>query len=261
MKEAWDFFWEQVIPIIGLKNFAIIEFLIIVALIVISKYYFDKEVRSYKRELAIKDTTIQGLSIELENSKQYSPSFLIQNLGQHIKEYENEVGRLNEKLGFLNNEVETETRKKSIIEQEKSEIQKKLDLAQSDILALRQRLEPLEKELDYLIGEMAEPDFCRVCDVDDDHIMMNTIGWGFGGEKLAGDTALIEKKGVCSYCGSTNLKCKVCGTVTGIDSNSNDEIECEGGCGNVYTLLSFMGDKSMQYVIKISRMALDAHEK
>ncbi|NUM47934.1 MAG: phasin family protein [Anaerolineales bacterium] len=68
----------------------------------------------YSREVSNKDETIRRLSIELENSKQYTPSLLIQNLGQHVKEYEQEIGRLNERLRILNDEVETETRKKSV---------------------------------------------------------------------------------------------------------------------------------------------------
>ena len=248
MKEVWDFFWEQVIPIVGLKNFAIFEFLTIAAILAITKYYSNKEDKSYSQELAIKDSTIQSLRIEIENLKQYPVDVLVQNLSQRTKV-------LTEELERLNNEVETENRKGNLIEQEKAEIQTQLDVAQSDAIALKQRLEPLEKELDDLLGEMAEPDYCEVCDPDEEHIMLNTISWGLANNDLVGDTALVEKQGVCFYCNSTNLKCKVCGSITGIDDNSrNDTVECEGGCGTLYTLLSFFGDKSIEHAIKVSRI-------
>jgi ribosomal protein S27E len=206
----------------------------------------------YTRELSNKDVTIQRLSMEHENAKQYTPSLLVQNLGQHVKEYEAEISRLNEKLRNLNNEVETETRKKSIIEQEKLEIQKQLDLARSEALELQERLEPLEKELDDLLGVRAELDFCRVCTVDEEHVMLNTIYWGGRSGKLVGDTALVEE-GVCSYCASVNLKCKVCGAITGIDASATDVIECEGCYETLYTPLSFFG-KKLDNTIKVSRL-------
>ncbi len=235
MKEVWDFFWEQIIPIIGLKNFAVLEFLAIVAIFAFAKYSSGKESKSNNKEIAIKDSTIQSLNIALENSKQYQVDVLVQNLSQRTKV-------LTEELERLNNEVETETRKRNTIEKEKAEIQNQLDLAQSEALALKNRLEPLEKELDYLLGENAEPDICRVCDVDDEHILMNTIYWGGRSGKLVGDIALVEE-GVCSYCSSVNLKCKVCGAITGIDISATDVIECEGCYDTLYTPSSFFGKK------------------
>ena len=209
----------------------------------------------YTRELSNKDVTIQRLSLELENAKQYTPSLLVQNLGQHVKEYEGEISRLNEKLRSLNNEVETETRKKSIIEQEKLEIQKELDFARTEALELQKRLEPLEKELDDLLGVNAEPDFCQVCTVDEEHVLLNTIVWGGRSGKLIGDIALVEE-GVCSYCASVNLKCKVCGAITGIDASATNVIECEGCNETLYTPLSFF-DKKLDSRIKISRLVGD----
>jgi len=252
MKEIWDFFWEQIIPIIGLKNFAVIEFLVIVAILAVTKYFSDKETKSHIKEIAIKDSTIQSLNIELENLKPYPTSLLVQNLGQHVKEYEVELARLNEKLRNLNKEVETETRKKSVIEQEKAEIQKQLNSAQLDALNLKKRLEQLEYELDVLLGARAEPDICRVCDVDDEHILMNTIYWGGKSGRLIGDTDLVEE-GVCSYCASLNLKCKVCGAITGIDASAADVIECEGCYETLYTPLTFFGKRSDDK-IKVSRL-------
>ncbi len=217
--------------------------LVVIALIPVGVFF-------YSRELSNKDVTIQRLNLELENSKQYQVDVLVQNLSQRTKV-------LTEELERLNNEVETENRKRTLIEQEKAEIQNQLDLAQSDAIALKQRLEPLEKELDDLLGERAEPDYCRVCDVDDEHVMMNTIVWGFGGDELVGDTSLVENEGTCLYCGSTNLKCKICESITGIDGNSHDDvIECEGGCGTLYIQQSFFGDRS-EHKIKVSRMAAE----
>lgn len=211
-----------------------------VIVMLLGRYFYD-------REIAFKNLQIDGLKDDLEDSKQYRVDVLVQNLSQRIKVSTEELER-------LNNEVETENRKRSLIEKEKTEIQKQLDLAQLDALALKERLEPLERELDDLLGERAEPDFCRVCDVDDEHVMMNTIIWGYEGDKLIGDPPLVESEGTCLYCGSTNLKCKICGSITGIDNGSLDDIiECAGECGTVYTQQSFFGDRS-ERKIKVLRM-------
>lgn len=200
----------------------------------------------YDREIKFKDTQIIKLKDDLEASKQFQVDVLVQNLSHRTKV-------LTEELERLNGEVTTENHKRNQIEQEKITIQEQLDLTQSDALKLRERLEQLEDELDNLLGIRAEPDICRVCDVDDEHVLMNTIYWGGKSGRLVGDTDLV-KEGVCSYCASINLKCKVCGEITGINPGVKDVVECEGCYHTLYTPLSFFSKKS-DNKIKVSRRA------
>jgi len=194
--------------------------LVVIIMMLLGKYF-------YGREIKFKDLQIGNLKDDLEDSKQYRIDLLVQSLEQRVKS-------LNGELERLNGEKETEQRKKKEIEQEKDAVYRDLEQAQKEVNALKEDLERYENALNEL-GDN-EPDYCGVCEVDGEHIMANTIGWGFSGEKLIGDTMLIEKQGECLYCGASHLKCKICGSTTGIDTNS-PETECEGGCGNVYRLV------------------------
>jgi len=201
----------------------------------------------YNRELSNKDVTIQRLSIELENSKQYSPSLLIQNLGQHVKEYENEIGRLNEELRILNDEVETETRRKSIIEQEKNNVLSQLEIARSDILKLKEQLKSYEEDLEGLID-----DYCEICDPDEDHPGGNFIDWGSAVYPLTGLEEFVEKVGSCNYCNSPQIKCAICESITSINLDDYDKVECAGGsCGVVYQIV--VDHREHNYEIEVSR--------
>jgi hypothetical protein len=197
----------------------------------------------YTREISIRDQRIGKLKDELEASKAY--------------QYDNVYLRITNNLKTLNEELTAAESESNSKQEHIDKIKHELDKAYSEVRDLRDKL----KYFDEQLGDLLEPDYCQVCDVDDDHVMMNTISWGYGGDNLVGDTSLVDKEGVCSYCGSTNLKCKLCGAVTGINfDSSKDTFECEGGCGTFYTLLTFLGDKSMEHTIKVSRMDLESDE-
>lgn len=246
MKDAWDFFWEQIIPIIGLRNFAIVEFLVIVGFAIVSKYYFDQESKGYQRELAIKDATIQGLNSELENAKQYRVDILVQRLTQRVKS-------LTENLEALSIEKETEQRQRKTIEQEKVVILKQLETVRLDVINLKERLKSFDENLSELID-----DYCENCTLlnlpDEEHPWANFIIWGSAMCKVTGDENLVSKVGYCNYCTSPQIKCGVCGSVNSINLGSDEKLECVGGCGVIFTVDTFVEDKSMQYSINVSRL-------
>lgn len=235
--DIWQFIVEQIAPWSGWLPIAAIEFLLVVLLPIAIKFYYKRETDNFKRELAIKDATIQRFEVEIENSKQFRTDLLVQSLSERVKIGNEELERARE---------DKNSSQATIIAKEHE-----LLTMQDEIRNFKTQLQQYEEQLDDLLGVNAELDLCRVCDVDEEHVMMNTIYWGGKSSKLVGDTDLVVE-GVCSYCASTNLKCKVCGAITGIDASTTDVIECEGCYDTLYTPLSFFGKKN-DNKIKIAR--------
>jgi hypothetical protein len=179
---------------------------------------------------------INLLKDEIENGKAYQYDVIYQRLTQRVKD-------LHQERDLLKSEADTK-------QDEISRINNDLEIAYSEIRELQKNIKQYDHQLDDLLYN--EPDYCRVCTVDEEHIMMNTIYWIGKSDKLVGDVALVEE-GVCSYCASVNLKCRVCGTIKGIDASATDVIECEGCCETLYTPLSFFG-KNSDNKIKVSRL-------
>ena len=236
--DIWQFIVEQIAPWSGWLPIAAIEFLLVVLLPIAIKFYYNREIDTFKRELAIKDATIQGLEVEIENSKQFRVDVLVQSLSERVK-----IG---------NQELERAREDKNSSQEKIVAKEQELLTMQDEIRDLKTQLQQYEDQLDDLLGGRAELDICRVCTVDEERVMMNTIYWGGKSGKLVGDTDLVEE-GVCSYCASLNLKCKVCGAITGIDASATDVIECEGCNETLYTPSSFFG-KNIDDKIKVSRL-------
>jgi hypothetical protein len=212
-----------------------------ILVMLLGKYFFD-------REVSFKDLQINKLKDDVENSKQFQVDLMVQKLIQRTQ-------TLTKMLEDLNSEKESEQREKKMIEHEKETVLKELESARSDVLTLREQLKSYENDLDDLIDDQ---DYCDICDPDEDHMFSNMIDWyGNYGYSTTGDETLIEKLGCCMYCNSPQIKCQVCGSVTSIDLDREEENECSGGCGNLYTLISYVEDKSLQYKIRVSRMPSD----
>jgi hypothetical protein len=210
-----------------------------VIVMLLGKYFYD-------REINFKDSQIEKLKDDLEDLKQYTPSLLIQNLGKHVKEYEQEIGRLNERLRILNDEVATETRKKSVIEQERNDVLSQLEIAHSDVLKLKDQLKSYEDDLDDLVE-----DYCEICDPDENHSGENFINWGSAVYPLTGLEELVEKVGTCNYCSSPQIKCSICGSITSINLDDYDKVECAGECGVKYQIV--VDYHEHDYEIEVSR--------
>ncbi len=224
---------------IGWAPIAIMEFLFMVA----AKFFYD-------RELSNKDTTIQQLNFniqslhdELENSKQYQVDILVKSLSERVNIANQEIERLS--IDHNASQEELAARKQELL------------VAQNETILLRAKLQKFEDELDDLL----EPDYCETCDPDEDHMFANYIDW-MAGEMypLIGDAQLVERVGYCNYCTNPQVKCQVCGSITSLNLESDEEFECTGGCGNIYTIHSYIADKSMHYEIKVSRMEPDSDD-
>ena len=193
----------------------------------------------YEREISIRNQRIEQLKDEIETGKAYQYDEVYERLTKRVK-------TLSEELEFAKSET-------GVKQERIEEINKNLEIAYSEIRDLHKKLKYLDEQLEDLLD--TEPDYCQVCDVDDEHVLLNVISWGGNYDALTGDTYLVEKIGTCMYCGSINVKCKECGSITGFDGNSrNGTVECEGGCGTFYTLSSFRDDKSTRYSIKVSQL-------
>lgn len=191
----------------------------------------------YEREISIRNQRIEHLKDEIETGKAY----------QYDEVYE----RLTKRVKTLNEELVAVESESSSKQEHIDKIKHELDKAYSEVHDLRDKLKYFDKQL----GDLLEPDYCQVCDVDDEHVLLNVISWGYDDDTLTGDTFLVEKIGTCLYCGSINVKCNECGSITGFYENSrNSVVECEGGCGTFFTLSSFRYDKSTRYSIKVSQM-------
>ncbi|MBI5934688.1 MAG: hypothetical protein HY867_13360 [Chloroflexi bacterium] len=202
-----------------------------VVVIFLGKYF-------YSREIEFKDSQIDKLKSDLEDSKQYRVDVLVQSLSERVK--------------FQNEEMERLREDQNSSKAELTQKEKELRITLEEIQTLRTSLRQYEDQLNDLLDD--DSDYCQICDPDDEHLMANSIAWGFGGDELVGDVLLVDKEGTCCYCGSTSIKCKLCGAVTGINYDSSDErFECEGGCGTIFEPLSFFGDKSIEHKIKVYR--------
>lgn len=81
-------------------------------------------------------------------------------------------------------------------------------------------------------------DICRVCDPGEDK-PWPVINWGapygFGDEKAI----RLVQFGRCDRCNSVHIKCQACGSITAIyESDYNSVVECEGGCGLKFKIVS-----------------------
>lgn len=210
-----------------------------IIVMLLGRYFYD-------REITFKNLQINKLKDDLEDSKQYRVDVLVQNLTQRVQ-------ALNKTLEDLNAEKETGERQRKTIEQEKDNVLSQLEIAHSDIINLKERLKSYEEDLEGLIE-----DYCEICDPDEDHPGANFIEWGTSMYEITGDEDLVDKVGYCNYCTSPQIKCNVCGSVTSINLDSDEQTECNGGCGVIFTLVSYVEDKSLQYSIRASRMELES---
>lgn len=236
---------EQLASLIGWAPIALIA----IALIPIGIFFYNRELSNKDITLHRLEFEIQHLKQELENSKQYRVDVMVQSLTDRVR-------LLNERLENLNAEKESEQKARKLIEQEQEKVQHELEIAHSDINALKERLKSYENDLDDLLD-----DYCEICDPDDEHPGANFINWFSSMYKIEGDKELVERVGDCNYCFSPQVKCKICGAVTSLDLDFLDEqTECNGGCGTVYTIVSYVEDKSLQYSIRVSRLEAESED-
>lgn len=193
----------------------------------------------YDREIKFKDLQIDKLKNDLEDSKQYRVDVLVQNLTQRVQ-------ALNKALEDLGAEKETEQRQRKTIEQEKENVLRQLEVAHSDIINLKERLNSYEEDLNNLID-----DYCEICDPDENHPGANIIDWGSAVYPLTGHEELVEKVGSCNFCNSPQIKCNVCGSVTSINLDDFDKVECAGECGVMYQIV--VNHREHDYEIEVSR--------
>jgi hypothetical protein len=66
---------------------------------------------------------------------------------------------------------------------------------------------------------------------------------------VTGQDELVKKVGSCNYCNSPQMKCAVCGSVTSINLDSYEKVECTGGCGVIYQIVVDYDE----YEIEVSR--------
>lgn len=231
--DIWIFIRDQIVPSIGWGSIAAIEFLIIFLSIPVMRFYLIREVNSYKRELAVKDATIQNLSMQLEDSRQYRVDTLVQSLAERVKIENQENERLRSDVKLSRDESEKK-------EQQRQELRQ-------EIIALKKKLKSYEKELDDLLDN-----YCDVCDPDEEDSHINFVWWGTSECNVIDPENLIGKIGHCNYCQSPQIKCSVCSCLTSIDLEGAEKVECNGGCGVVSTVSSYIEDKSQQYEIKAS---------
>ncbi len=201
-----------------------------VIVMLLGKYFYD-------RESNFKEAQIKKLKDDLEDSKQYRVDVL--------------VSSLDERVSIANRELERLREDKNSSQQEIASKEEEISSAKNEIRDLRAQLQKYEEHLDNLLDN--ELDYCTLCDVDDERIMMNVILWDYVKNGLVGDTALVKKTGTCSYCGGTNIKCQVCESITGIYDHVRHTVECEGGCGNYYKVIPEVIEKSTIYKVKVSR--------
>jgi hypothetical protein len=206
---------------IGWAPIAILEFLFMV----VAKFF-------YERELSNKETTIQRLNRDLENSKQYQVDVLVQSLSERVKAGNEEIERLRA-------DAETSTAELEERENQQRELYQK-------VVELKARLKDYENDLDNLID-----DYCDICDPDEDHPGANIIMWGSAIYPLTGLEELIQKVGSCNYCNSPQIKCNVCGSITSINLDDYDKVECAGGCGVMYQIV--VNHREHDYEIEVSR--------
>ncbi|MBV5323669.1 hypothetical protein JZU51_02835, partial [bacterium] len=173
----------------------------------------------------------------LENSKQYRVDVLVRNHSERIN-------ALTQELEKLNTEISTEQRQRKTIESEKANILGQLTDARSDIITLRKELRSYEEDL----GDLLE-DFCENCVPDENHPGANFIQWGSALYPITGLEELVDKAGHCNYCSSPQIKCRECGSITSINTDFFENIECSGECGVIYRMIVVHNE----YEIEVSR--------
>src|SRR5687768_3274495 len=96
---------------IGWAPIAIIEFLFMI----VAKFIYD-------RELSNKNTTIQRLNSELENSKQYRVDILVQSLSERVKTGNEEIERLKADAATTKAELDEKENQQTELYQEAVEL-------------------------------------------------------------------------------------------------------------------------------------------
>jgi hypothetical protein len=190
----------------------------------------------YEREISIRDQRIGYLKDEIETGKAYQYDEVYKRLTERLK-------TLNQELGIAKSESDT---KQDKIKQ----IYGDLAIAYSEIYDLQAKL----RKFDDQLGELLEPEYCEICDPEEDHSGANFIYWGTSMCEITGDENLVSQVGHCNYCISPQIKCGVCGSVTSINLESDERTECTGGCGVVFTIDSYVEDHLLQHSINVSRI-------
>lgn len=178
---------------------------------------------------------ISHLKDELESGKAY--------------QYDLVYARLSERTKILNQELEIAHSESNTKQEEINRIENDLLSAHSEIRELQSKLRKFDEQLEELVES---DDYCDVCDPDEDDSYINFIHWGTSACDIVDNENLIGKVGHCNYCQSPQIKCSVCSCLTSIDLEGDEKVECNGGCGVVFTVSSYIEDKSQQYVIKAS---------
>jgi hypothetical protein len=177
---------------------------------------------------------IDVLQMELENLKATSTDILIQRVLTRHKIAMEEIASLSEE--------------RQSMQKEKEKYVQEIEQREEEIIELRQHASDLVNRLIEYKEELKEAfnldDYCDVCDPDEDHMEKNYIEWlGHPYVELEGDTELVKKFGSCNYCFSPSIQCAICGTITSINMDGPELIECEGGCGLSYLISDNRRDK------------------
>lgn len=93
-------------------------------------------------------------------------------------------------------------------------------------------------------------DYCEYCGSGDRH--SSFIQWGSATD-LDWDFYKVKEVGRCSWCNILHVKCLKCGSITGIpDLMFNQPIECQGGCGTVFTVKTeYVGHGMLEYTLAV----------
>ncbi len=103
-------------------------------------------------------------------------------------------------------------------------------------------------------------DICQLCDPGEDRPPA-VVNWGvpYGVED---DKAIsIVQSGRCDWCNSISIKCQACGVITPVsESDYNKEIDCEGGCGLIFKVISeYVGsglfEEHMEIIVSPSQVS------